>query len=230
MTLQVIAHRGLWSESIPENSMAAFKAAAAAGYGIELDVHLAADGIPVVFHDATLERMTEQDSHVFDLSSGVLAQITIGTSSETVPTLAQVLAAFPSDLPVFIETKPPHKDSPWQAQETAEAVLKTCQAAGFSSNIRLMSFSQKVTRIFLTHAPEGQVGYLAAPQDTQPVQDCLDQQAGFAAVWREDVEAARDILGTDGPELYTWTIKTKAQANAIGPYVDGIICEDDAAR
>jgi len=230
VTLQVIAHRGLWNESIPENSMAAFKAAAATGYGIELDVHLAADGTPVVFHDATLGRMTGQESYVFDLSSNTLAQITLGTSSETIPTLAQVLTAFPSDLPVFIETKPPHKDSPWQAQETAEAVLKACQAASFSSNIRLMSFSQKVTRIFLNCAPKAQVGYLAAPQDTQPVQDCRDQQAGFAAVWHEDVETARDILGINGPELYTWTIKTKTQADAARPYVDGIICEDDAAR
>jgi glycerophosphoryl diester phosphodiesterase len=54
-----IAHRGLWSaDGYPENSLGAFQAACAAGYNIELDVQLAADGEAVVFHDAMLERMT----------------------------------------------------------------------------------------------------------------------------------------------------------------------------
>ena len=51
------AHRGLWGGHTPENSLAAFEAARAAGVGVELDVRLTADGVPVVFHDAGLERM-----------------------------------------------------------------------------------------------------------------------------------------------------------------------------
>jgi glycerophosphoryl diester phosphodiesterase len=54
-----VAHRGLWSPAAaPENSLAAFQAACAHDYGIELDVQLSADGEAMVFHDATLERMT----------------------------------------------------------------------------------------------------------------------------------------------------------------------------
>ncbi len=51
------AHRGLWDAGAPENSLAAFEAARAAQIGVELDVRLTSDNVPVVFHDAGLERM-----------------------------------------------------------------------------------------------------------------------------------------------------------------------------
>ena len=55
------AHRGLHGDGIPENSLAAFRRACEAGYGIELDVHLTADEKLVVFHDDTLSRMCGTD-------------------------------------------------------------------------------------------------------------------------------------------------------------------------
>ena len=51
------AHRGLHSESIPENSLAAFRNAREKGYGVELDVQPSSDGVAMVFHDKDLERM-----------------------------------------------------------------------------------------------------------------------------------------------------------------------------
>ena len=51
------AHRGLHGPGVPENSLAAFRRAAEAGYGAELDVHLTRDGRLVVIHDGDLERM-----------------------------------------------------------------------------------------------------------------------------------------------------------------------------
>ena len=57
-----LAHRGLHDGAEkggqPENSLAAFQAAVAAGYGIELDVQTSADGRAMVFHDPQLDRMT----------------------------------------------------------------------------------------------------------------------------------------------------------------------------
>jgi glycerophosphoryl diester phosphodiesterase len=57
VSTSVYAHRGLWDTAKPENSLTAFDAARAAGIGVELDVRLTADDVPVVFHDAGLERM-----------------------------------------------------------------------------------------------------------------------------------------------------------------------------
>lgn len=53
-----IAHRGLHSDGVCENSLEAFRRAIEAGYGIELDVHLTADGKLCVIHDCYLSRMT----------------------------------------------------------------------------------------------------------------------------------------------------------------------------
>ena len=54
------AHRGLHREGVPENSMAAFRAALDHGYGIELDIHLLKDGNLAVMHDSLLNRTTGQ--------------------------------------------------------------------------------------------------------------------------------------------------------------------------
>ena len=69
------AHRGLHSNGIPENSMAAFEAAKNAGYGVELDVHLLADGNLAVIHDSLLKRTTGRDGVVEDLTRGELKDI-----------------------------------------------------------------------------------------------------------------------------------------------------------
>ena len=64
LTRRPIAHRGLHdgNRKIAENSMAAFRAAMEAGYAIECDIHIAADGVPVVFHDGDLVRGVPEPS------------------------------------------------------------------------------------------------------------------------------------------------------------------------
>ncbi|HWA61063.1 MAG TPA: glycerophosphodiester phosphodiesterase [Caulobacteraceae bacterium] len=103
-----IAHRGLWSkEGPPENSLAAFQAACAAGYGVELDVHLSADGEAMVFHDATLERMTGREGRVSDHTAADLGQMKLNGSDETIPTLVDTLALIGHRAMVHIEIKTP---------------------------------------------------------------------------------------------------------------------------
>ena len=76
LTGRPIAHRGLWRPGVrPENSLAAFHAACAAGYGIELDVQLTADGEAVVFHDASLDRMTTESGLVEERTAEALTRL-----------------------------------------------------------------------------------------------------------------------------------------------------------
>jgi glycerophosphoryl diester phosphodiesterase len=103
-----IAHRGLWGpEGPPENSLAAFQAACAGGYGIELDVQRTADGEAVVFHDATLERMTGQPGRVSDHTAADLKLMRLKGSEETIPTLAEALTLVGHRAMVHIEIKIP---------------------------------------------------------------------------------------------------------------------------
>ncbi|HAD04749.1 MAG: hypothetical protein A2091_08765 [Desulfuromonadales bacterium GWD2_61_12] len=110
-TLFLWAHRGA-SAVAPENTLAAFRAAEGAGAGgIELDVHLSRDGIPVVIHDETLERTSNGHGQVARWSAAELVLLDAGGwfapafSGERIPTLEQVLAWAGERLRVNIEIK-----------------------------------------------------------------------------------------------------------------------------
>lgn len=99
------AHRGLHGNGLPENSMAAFRAALDAGYGIELDLHLLADGNLAVIHDSLLNRTTGQPGRIEDLRTEDLKKYTLEGTGETIPTFAQVLELFAGKAPMIIELK-----------------------------------------------------------------------------------------------------------------------------
>ncbi len=107
-----IAHRGLHdiSRGIVENSRSAFEAAADARYGIELDVHLAADGEVMVFHDRTLERLTDESGKMADHSSTELTSIKLNGSADTIPTLREILKQIDGRVPMLIELKSFRRD------------------------------------------------------------------------------------------------------------------------
>ena len=99
------AHRGLHSPGVPENSMAAFAKAKAAGYGVELDVHLMKDGNLAVIHDSSLKRTAGKDVRIEDLTASDLDSYCLEGTRETIPLLSQVLELFRGEAPLIIELK-----------------------------------------------------------------------------------------------------------------------------
>lgn len=99
------AHRGLHGEGVPENSMAAFRAALEAGYGIELDVHLLKDGSLAVMHDSSLKRTTGCDGNIEDLTAERLSDYRLQGTAETIPLFGDVLSLFAGKAPLIIELK-----------------------------------------------------------------------------------------------------------------------------
>lgn len=100
------AHRGLWGGAIPENSLAAFRAAAEAGFGIELDVQLSSDGEVMVFHDYTLDRVCGISGKVAERTAAELQNIPLnGVKKECIPTFRRVLEAVGGRVPLLIELK-----------------------------------------------------------------------------------------------------------------------------
>ena len=116
----IIGHRGA-SAAAPENTLAAFRAALAArADGVELDVRLARDGVPVVIHDETLKRVSDVDAAVSGLTARELARADVGSwfnaafpaladpafANEAVPTLKQVLELLGGlSGPIYLELK-----------------------------------------------------------------------------------------------------------------------------
>lgn len=100
------AHRGLHQKpTVPENSLAAFDAAKQHGFGIELDVHLTADGEVVVIHDSNLVRTTGVDAIVESMTLSQLDGICLEESTEKIPTLREVLEQIDGAIPLLIELK-----------------------------------------------------------------------------------------------------------------------------
>lgn len=101
------AHRGLFDNAsdAPENSMAAFRKAVEAGYGIEWDVQLSKDDVPVIFHDATLKRMCGVEGYVWDYTLEELKGFHLADSTETIPTLEEALHLVNGRVPLIIEYK-----------------------------------------------------------------------------------------------------------------------------
>ena len=99
------AHRGLWGGEIPENSLAAFARAAEQGYAIELDVQLSADGEVMVFHDYTLDRMCGVQGKLSERTASELSALSLQGTSETIPTLRQVLEVVAGRVPLLVELK-----------------------------------------------------------------------------------------------------------------------------
>ena len=114
------AHRGLHGEGIPENSMAAFREAKEAGYGIELDVHLMKDGNLAVIHDSSLVRTASVDVKIEDLTAEQLKQYRLEGTQEEIPLFSQVLELFDGEAPLIIELKSADKNHAALCRKTCE--------------------------------------------------------------------------------------------------------------
>ena len=109
---QYYAHRGLHDleAGVPENSMKAFRLAIEKGFGMEMDVQLSKDGIPVVFHDATLTRMCGVEKRVNELTLAELKQLSLAGTQERIPTFQEFLTLVNGQVPLIIEIKMDKRD------------------------------------------------------------------------------------------------------------------------
>lgn len=101
------AHRGLHDNEgeAPENSMAAFQKAVEAGLGMELDVQVTKDGVPVIFHDFTLERICGVEGKVVDHTYEELQAYTLCQSKERIPGFSDLLQMVDGRVPLIVEIK-----------------------------------------------------------------------------------------------------------------------------
>ncbi|MEM9047636.1 MAG: glycerophosphodiester phosphodiesterase family protein [Pseudomonadota bacterium] len=102
-----IAHRGLHDQAAGrvENSRSAVRAALEAGYGIEIDIQMARCGTPMVFHDDTLDRLTDLSGPITAQDALTLARTHLTRTEETIPSLREILALTAGKVPLLIEIK-----------------------------------------------------------------------------------------------------------------------------
>ena len=100
-----IAHRGLFDENCPENTIPAFENAIKNGYGIETDVHITTDGVLICYHDNNVKRLCGVDKDIRDMSYDQVKELEILNTGLKIPTFLEVLELVNGQVPLCIELK-----------------------------------------------------------------------------------------------------------------------------
>ena len=150
-----IAHRGLFDDKIPENSLAAFKNAVKHKVSIELDVTVLTDGVPVIFHDERLARMTGKDGFISGCAYKDIEKLVLHKTKERIPTLADALDVIDGKVPVLIEIKNYGK-----VGVAEKAVWKVLQ--GYRGEYAITSFNPYTLEWFKKNAPKVKRGQSAS--------------------------------------------------------------------
>lgn len=229
-----VAHRGLWSpDGAPENSLAAFQAACHAGYGIELDVQLTADGEAVVFHDDDLKRMTGVEGKLRDRTLDDLGELKLAGSDETIPTLLETLAIIGHRAMVHVELKTPYGEVGPLEQRVHEVLM---DHAGPTCVIGFNPYSHAW---FADRFPGVLRGLDSYDYATGATHLGPEQRQAFARL--DHVEIARPHflalhtrmlpnpraaeLRAAGMPVVAWTVRDALERDRLAPHVDNIIFE-----
>lgn len=154
LTQKIIAHRGIYANiQIPENTLLAFKEALKHNLPIELDIHLTKDNKLVVFHDYTLERMTNQKLTTELLQIKDLENITLLNCKEKIPTLKEVLNLVNGKVPLLIEVKCKTNEKP---------IIKTLlnELNNYNGEVYIQSFNPKLIKILKRKKARYKIGLL----------------------------------------------------------------------
>jgi glycerophosphoryl diester phosphodiesterase len=231
-----LAHRGLWSsDGAPENSLAAFEAACDAGYGMELDVQLTADGEAAVFHDDRLEhRLTAGSGRVAERTVAELATIRLGSSSETIPTLAQALDRVAGRALMVIELKVLGGDEGALEQRVAELLDR------YEGPVAVISFNPQAVGWFAEHRPgvlrgldssayHDALNWPLAPEQRRALAE-LEHVAiaapHFLALGLDMLPSARGAeLRAAGLPVLAWTVRSPGQWARVQSCCDNLMFE-----
>ncbi len=227
------AHRGIHENDsdAPENSLAAFRKAVEHGFGIELDVQVTRDNVPVVFHDFTLERVCGVPGKVRDYTYRELRVFRICGSSERIPSLKEVLQVVDGKVPLLIEYKVQARD------------LSVCREADellnhYRGEYCIESFNPLVLMWYRTHHPEVMRGQLS---------DGFSRDRENLKIWQKPAMLPFEFLNTNflakpdfvaynykymgnisrrivrklyGNTAAAWTIKNEEQLKKAAPHFD----------
>lgn len=231
LRLRPIAHRGLHDASRPENSLAAFEAAATAGYAIELDVHRTADGHAVVFHDDTLERMTGRPGTVAACTLEELRARSLLGTDERIPSLDDVLAGVAGRVPVLVELKARSPIGP--LEQAVRDALRRCPGS-----YAVQSFHPWSMAWMRRHAPELPRGMLSSDdfgEEGLPRHQALALQHLLLAPHvrpsfigydlRALPQHATTLVRRLGLPLLAWTVRSAADLRRARALADNVIFE-----
>jgi glycerophosphoryl diester phosphodiesterase len=231
-----VAHRGLHGDGLIENTLSAARAAVEANFAIEVDLQLSADGEVVVFHDDTLDRLTDATGPVAARTLAELKQIAIRGSNERIPTLQDLLDTVAGRTPLVLELKSNWDGSDKLAARTAKILT------GYEGPVAGMSFDPRILIDLQKYAPGLPRGIVAERYydhpDWAPLGAARKSQFGnllhipqtkphFVAYYIRDLPALAPLIARHllGMKLLTWTVRTDAERSKARRWANQMIFE-----
>ncbi|RRH73909.1 glycerophosphodiester phosphodiesterase family protein [Falsigemmobacter faecalis] len=217
-----VAHRALHdgTAACPENSMAAIRAAMAAGYAVELDLQISADNEVFVFHDEDLSRLTGTSGRVDETPAGRLSTLPLLGGAEHPPPLSDVLDLVAGSVPLLLEFKP-QRDGGDRLAAAAAPLLRSYRGA-----LAVMSFDPALVASLADHLPDVARGLTtmtwrgkdaeglspATRARLNAIADYETTGASFISHHHRDLgSAAVTRLRGLGADVLCWTIRSAAE-------------------
>ena len=239
-----LAHRALHDRKAGrvENGMAAIRAAIDAGYGIECDVQLTADGHAMVFHDDLLDRLTSETGPIRARDRAALEQIALRDDAGTIPALDTILAEVAGRAPLLIEIKDQDGAMGPNVGPLEQAVATALQ--GYKGDVAVMSFNPHSVATMARLAPDIPRGLTTssydplywpdlAPQVGNRLREIPDYTSSSACfISHEAADLARPRvaqLKAEGAAILCWTIRSAATEAEARKIADNVTFEGYAA-
>ncbi len=214
------AHRGD-SVTAPENTLRAFVLAIEAGaYGIELDVRASADSVPVVIHDRGLERTTNGQGNIDELSLAEIRQADAG-DGQSVPTLGEVLDLVGERIHLDLEMK----------QLGIEHLVVDSLSRHPEVNWIISSFDWNVLRRIRVIAPDAELWPLSTGTTTAVIEAAHSLGSPYIAVNHSGItEETAQVASEAGLRIFAWTVNDSDEARRLKSLGVHAFCTDDPKR
>jgi glycerophosphoryl diester phosphodiesterase len=238
LSARPIAHRGLHdaAHAVIENTSAAVRAAIAAGYGIEVDLQISADGEAMVYHDDVLGRLTEGEGRLDALSAAQLKRISFRGGDERMMTLGELCDLVGGRVTVLTELKSRFDGDARLAERVAKVL------ANYRGPVAPMSFDPLQVALLRQKSPHLARGIVAAKYRPHPYWDrmppsmrfgmgylltALTARPDFVAYTVADLPAVAPLLARHvfGLPLLTWVVRTQAEQQCAKRWADQMIFE-----
>lgn len=235
-----IAHRGLHSakKGIIENTAPAFEAALSKGYGIECDLRPAAGGLPIVFHDDTLDRLVDSKGHVAQLDAQALKRLRYKHGDARILTFAEFLDLVNGKVPLLVEIK-----SEWEPPDKLFLSKIAKLAHSYHGPLALMSFDPDVMAVLRELVPKLPLGIVSgsyaghgwwhrkiSKARAQALRDLLLSGPARPDFYAYQVGAlptpvTRYVREVQGLPLFTWTVRSAKDRALAAKWADAPIFE-----
>lgn len=238
--LRPIAHRGLHDakKGVIENTVPAFEAAIARGYGVECDLRPAADGLPIVFHDETLNRLVDGKGAVSRLAPSDLKRLRYKGCDTPILTFADLLNLADGTVPLLVEIK-----SEWDLPDRAFLGKIARLAHAYTGPLALMSFDPDVMTVMRELAPKVPRGIVSGTYQgagwwnkavsktrAAALRDLLLSKPAAPSFYAYQLSAlptpvTRYVRDVEGLPLFAWTVRSAKDRAKAAKWADAPIFE-----